>query len=211
MKLRIEPLNRISLSTIAHYDKAEDANQLKSSVSVELGVQLEQQLRKNWCWAAVACALANYYGASSGSDLWRQETLAWEILGESVELSKEQLDQLLTSSQFDQCAQLEQVLDRAGCLANWSSARPPFRRLMRELDAGRPLAASVGWRSGGHHYLLIDGYHRSQRTIHVLDSQTGQQQVCFDRFPQNYRAGGEWVETFWTKGCKNLGLMEEYK
>lgn len=200
MKLRIDPLSRASLSTAACYINIENTKTVPQAISVELGVKLERQYRKNWCWAAVACALAAYYDKG----LWTQEKLVWEVLGETVEPSEEQLHQLLTSSQFDRCAHLEQALDRVGCLANWSSARPPFRRLMRELDAGRPLAASVGWRSGGHHYLLIDGYHRSQRTIHVLDSQTGQQQVCFDRFPQNYRAGGEWVETFWTTGCKNL-------
>lgn len=191
MKLRIEPITRtaqrIGPLNRAGTPLAEDGRQL--------ALPLELQVRSNWCWSAVTCAIAAYYGDTS----WRQDRLAWRILAiDGVQPDCDPPPALLEDDLYNQQAALERTLRYVNCLAGWSCGRPPFRRLMRELDEGRPLALAIRWHSGQQHYLLVDGYCRTQRTLSVADPQTGRSTAAFDDFPLHYRHGGEWMETYWT-------------
>lgn len=192
MMVRIEPLARttqrigpIHLASLRHpFDDQQ-----------QLNLPLQPQWRGNWCWAAVTCAIAAHYGDTS----WQQDTLAWRILvPDGVRPNSLPPPALLQDERYDQQAGMERTLRYVNCLAGWSSGRPPFRRLMREIDSGRPIAIAIRWHSGPQHYVLADGYCRTQRTLSVADPQCGRATVGFDDFPLHYRRGGEWMETYWT-------------
>lgn len=188
MKVRIEPLARPNGRGVA-------AQPLETA-QVQLSVGLQEQQRPNWCWAAVSCAIAAYYGDTS----WRQATLAWRMLcADKVRPNSEPPPEFLLEERYNQQAPLERTLRYVNCLAGWSSGRPPFRRLIRELDNGRPLAVAIRWRSGSQHYLVLDGYCRQRRLLYGIDSQGGRFTASFDDFPLHYRHGGEWMETYWTQ------------
>jgi hypothetical protein len=201
MKIRIEPLSRTSARlTECHVEYLPSG---KGEYQLALSLQL--QLRKNWCWAAVASSICAYYK----NDNWPQLKVAWRMLDDTFDANKPVPEKIITELSFDQRAQLEQALQQVGCLASWSGARPPFRNLMRELDAGRPLAVAIYWGTGGQHYVLIDGYDRHNRTISIKDPQIGHTIFSFDRFPQDYRDGGEWAETYWTTRPPTSGSTGE--
>ncbi len=202
MRLRIEPLVRTAqrigpLHPVAGTAPAKDGRQLD--------VALERQSRGNWCWSAVTCAVAAHYGDRS----WTQERLAWRILAiDDVRPDQEPPRALLEDEKYNQQAALERTLRYVNCLAGWSSGRPPFRRLMRELDEGRPVAVAIRWRSGQQHYVLVDGYRRAERAITVADPQRGRSDVSFDDFPLRYRDGGDWTETYWTRSPYKMPHQE---
>ena len=183
MKLRIEPLARMAGPGHAEVPAGE--------LAVALTVALAPQQRPNWCWASVTCALAGWYGDTS----WRQDTLAGRILCPHLAGSPAAL---LKEERYNQQAPLERTLRYVNCLAGWSSGRPPFRRLIRELDSGRPLAIAIRWHSGAQHYVVLDGYCRQRRSVLGADPQAGRFEAGFDDFPRYYRHGGEWMETYWT-------------
>ncbi|WP_133678374.1 papain-like cysteine protease family protein [Paludibacterium purpuratum] len=192
MRLRIEPVTRTA-RRIGPLQLA--AVEVAAADGGQLGLNLAPQVRSNWCWSAVTCAIAAFYGDTS----WRQDSLAWRILAiDQLRPNCEPPPALMQEEQYNQQASLERTLRYVNCLAGWSSGRPPFRRLMRELDEGRPLAVAIRWHSGQQHYVLVDGYCRTRRTISVADPQCGRATVTFDDFPQHYRHGGEWMETYWT-------------
>ncbi|CAM3415547.1 C39 family peptidase [Paracidovorax anthurii] len=192
MKLRIEPLAR---TTRRIGPVRAGALAAQASDEQQLQLALEPQLRSNWCWAAVTCAVAAHYGDTS----WQQDTLAWRILApDDVRPDSAPPPSLLQEERFNQQAAMERTLRYVNCLAGWSSGRPPFRRLMRELEEGRPMAVAIRWQAGPQHYVLVDGYCRTRRAISVADPQCGRALVDFDDFPQHYRHGGEWMETYWT-------------
>ena len=192
MKLRIEPLARTT-QRIGPVPVPFDSSQYPPDC--ELNVAMEPQWRTNWCWASVACAIAAYYG----DDSWRQDVLAWRILcADQVRPNSHPPAAFLEQERYNQQAPLDRTLRYVNCLDGWSNGRPPFRRLMRELEEGRPLAVAIRWRTGSQHYVLVDGYSRQQRKIFIADPQSGRYEVNFDNFPANYRHGGEWMETYWT-------------
>lgn len=192
MRLRIEPVTRTAQRIgPLRPSPAEPAGEQ----SRELNLPFAPQWRSNWCWSAVTCAIAAHYGDAS----WTQDGLAWRILAiDSFEADSGPPAALMEDRAYDQQASLERALRYVNCLAGWSSGRPPFRRLMREIDDDRPVAAAIRWRSGQQHYVLIDGYSRARRTLSVADPQSGRETVPFDDFPLGYRHGGEWMETYWT-------------
>ncbi|MEI8633319.1 papain-like cysteine protease family protein [Vibrio sp. PP-XX7] len=147
----------------------------------QLDIGLEVQLRNNWRWAAVSCAIAAHYGDLS----WSQESLAWRILAiDTVKANSAPPSKLLTDKKFDQQTSLEATLRYVNCLVGWSGGRPPFRRLMREIDQGRPMGVAIRWHAGTQHYVIIDGYDRTSRTISIADSQAGRDTVAYDQFPK---------------------------
>ncbi|MGW8393833.1 papain-like cysteine protease family protein [Pseudoduganella sp. HUAS MS19] len=192
MKVRIEPLARPHGAGLA----APAPPALAQAAGVQLLVPTEAQRRPNWCWAAVTCAIAAYYGDGS----WQQPALAWRILcPDQVRPNCAPPPGLLEQERYNQQAPLERSLRYVNCLAGWSSGRPPFRRLIRELDSGRPLAVAIRWRTGSQHYVLLDGYCRHGRMLYGVDPQDGRFCAGFDDFPLHYRHGGEWMETYWTQ------------
>lgn len=195
MKLRIEPLARTAgRGPAAHRADAAPPVVFEGG-TVRLQVALEPQRRPNWCWSSVTCAIAAYYGDTS----WQQDSLAWRILcRDQVRPNRAPPAALLEEERYNQQAPLERTLRYVNCLAGWSSGRPPFRRLIRELDSGRPMAVAIRWRSGSQHYVLLDGYCRHRRLVVGVDPQGGRFEACFDDFPLHYRHGGEWMETYWT-------------
>lgn len=193
MKVRIEPLvrtaHRVGPAQLGALPQAGQAG-------TQLALDVAPQRRSNWCWAAVTCALAAHYGDTS----WRQDSLAWRILCPAqVTPNGDPPAALLDEERYNQQAPLERTLRYVNCLAAWSNGRPPFRRLMRELDAGRPLALAIRWQTGAQHYVVVDGYCRQRRTLYGADPQSGRFEAGFDDFPRHYRHGGEWMETYWTE------------
>jgi hypothetical protein len=192
MRLRIEPVTR----TARRIGPLSGDDPPAGGDGRDLRLKAESQVRGNWCWSAVGCAIAAHYRDGS----WTQAKLAWRILAiDEVRPNSEPPAALLEDERFNQQASLERTLRYVNCLAGWSSGRPPFRRLMREIDDGRPVAVAIRWPSGQQHYVIVDGYCRTARTIAIADPQTGRSIACYDDFPVKYRHGGEWTETYWTK------------
>lgn len=166
-------------------------NRPKNQLSI-LDLRLQPQKLSNWCWAAIAASLSQYYGTKG----WQQEAISSHILG--FNCSNFQQDKSI-EAHCNQYAMLDQALKLVGCYSHWSPSRPSFERIKQEIDRGHPLCVRVEWYGGGFHYLVLMGYYHETKEIYVDDSLYGLSVQNFAEFPHNYRGiGGMWRETFWT-------------
>ena len=134
------------------------------------------QGRPNWCWAAIAAALGRYYGSS--------------------DLTQARIASQVTDA-IDREARLDSALRLTGCFGHWSPGKPLLDRIRFEVNAGRPLAARIAWNQGGGHYVLVTGYDETG-ALQIDDPATGRAVHAYVKFPDSYRTGGGWTETFWT-------------
>ena len=134
------------------------------------------QSAENWCWAAIAASVARHYGAAPAD----QNEIAARLTGS-----------------LDREARLDAALRLTGCFGHWSPGKPLFDRVRFEINAGRPFAARIAWHQGAGHYVLVTGYH-ADGTLQIDDPATGQSVAPYSGFPERYRSGGGWTETFWT-------------
>ena len=145
-----------------------------------LAVAVARQEKSNWCWAAIACSVARYYGIGT----YRQADVAAG---------------LFDADGWNVIAPLDEALAVAGCAGYWSPGRPAFERIGAEIDAGRPLGVCIQWPTGPAHYVLITGCFRVTREIYVDDPLHGRSVQPFADFPMTYHGlEAVWRGVYWT-------------
>ncbi|WP_431040498.1 papain-like cysteine protease family protein [Streptomyces sp. P1-3] len=125
--------------------------------SKTLKIDMQKQVRSQWCWDASGVTIAKYWGR---------------------DVSQERFCQLAAQSGWVDCNNQPATLeDMAGGLARLglsSSGRSlnrnaTFSESNAEIAAGRPFAVRFGWRSGGGHMNVIYGYDSTSNMIAVGD------------------------------------------
>lgn len=179
MKLFIDSEQCSRSSILLHYRTPRlDGN------SVVLELNLAPQEKANWCWAAIAQALAGYFGLEAHSQSWIAEHCA-----EPGEADRQQGEH----------RPLSQVLDAMACGYYWTPGKPSFQRLVAQINHGLPLCVRIQWHGGHGHFVLIHGYQADLKALWVADSINGGSLQCFDDFPKIYGSrSGVWTETYWT-------------
>lgn len=158
----------------------------------ELQLTIQHQLQSYWCWAACSSSTSAFF---DGSSSWTQCRLA------NAELSQTTCCEDGASDPCDQPWYVDRALSRTGNLATRSAGRATWEAVRREIDAGRPVCARIGWEGGGGHFVLITGY-REAPEGHLLDVEdpwTGSASVELDEFTQHYQTSGSWTHTYLTQ------------
>jgi hypothetical protein len=151
--------------------------------TVVLELAVERQERPNWCWAAIAQAMARYFACGE----YRQSEVAaacgcGDAGGDGDTLT------------------LDRALTAMGCAFYWTPGKPSFQRLVFELNRGLPVCARIQWHGGDAHFVVIHGY-RSDQALMVADSIDGHGFQPYQAFPTTYGVrSGVWTETYWTLG-----------
>ena len=107
------------------------------------------QAQPEWCWAACAQMVLQYYGQSI-----QQCELASGLFGEPC---CDDRDSLL-------CNEPAQVTDLAGVYQKWGrnaafiQGQVPFETLQSEIKANRPIEIGFSWSDGGGHQVLVCGW-----------------------------------------------------
>jgi hypothetical protein len=158
--------------------------------SVALNVQ--HQLQANWCWAACASSSSGYYDPAT---TWGQCRLA------NAELGQGNCCNDGGSLACDVPWYLHKALARTGNLGSRASGTLPWRQLCAEIDAGRPVAARIGWSDGTGHFVMVTGYRKAGpvRELEVQDPWTGRSSVPLDVFETRYKSSGTWTHTYLTR------------
>ncbi|KAA5831778.1 papain-like cysteine protease family protein [Saccharopolyspora hirsuta] len=148
-----------------------------------LALVVERQERADWCWAAVACSVARFWGCHD----WSQERVA---------AATPRPGQPSSGSDF---ARLDDALSAVGCFDHWSPGHPGFARLATEIAVGRPVGVQVQAADFAH-FVLVIGYHRGRRELQIADPAHGPSVQPCDRFPICYPpVPGFWQGTYWTR------------
>jgi len=112
--------------------------------AVLLNLTLEKQQLENWCEAAIAMCLSNYYGTES----FDQAQVVGKVL--EVDCSTYQQDPVV-QKHCNQNSSLNLALTAIGCYSHWSLGKPSLERLRFEMNQGRPICLRVEWYQGGAH------------------------------------------------------------
>jgi hypothetical protein len=115
-----------------------------------LAFAMQDQKQINWCWAAVAASVGDFF---AGQPTWDQCTIANE------ELMRTDCCDGGATGPCNVYGYLASSLNRVHCLKSWAiSQRAVFAAVCDEIDSGRPVCLRVAWRGGGAHFVAITGY-----------------------------------------------------
>lgn len=156
--------------------------------SNNLPVTIPLQLQRNWCWAAVATGVANFFNIASG---WSQCRVASKALTPN-DCCAHPGSQGCNVPYF-----LNLALTVVGHYVAYSGVEP-MATIQLEIDAGRPVGARIGWAGGGGHFMVIAGYDLVNDSFLILDPIYGSNIVPRVTFETAYQGSGSWSNTFYT-------------
>ena len=161
----------------------------------QLGFAMQRQQQDNWCWAAVAVSVSDFYIPPSP---WTQ-----------CRIADAELDQAIcchdgASAACNQWWYLNRALDRTTHLVNWDEGMISLKAITHEIDNGRPVGVRVEWAGGGGHFVVVAGYQLDPgggHTIAVFDPWPASGDTlaqAWDTFAGQYLGTGRWTHTYYT-------------
>jgi len=165
-----------------------------------LFLKLQPQLQSEWCWAAVAASISRHYDPDSS---WCQCKLATRMTRSAKTGEK---DCCSSPHTCNRAQSLERALRLVGRLAGPPIPCPlPFGKIQKEILAGRPVCARIGWPgSATGHFILIYGCRKSKsgsQWLYVEDPLYGSSTWLYSEFCRNYQyAKGRWSHTYPIRG-----------
>jgi peptidase C39-like protein len=163
-----------------------------------LAFVMQQEEQDNWCWAAVAASVGDYYAAQ---ETWEQCEVA------NLELLRDDCCGDGAAGPCNVYGYLASALNRVHCLQNWQIAvRVAFAVVVGEINAGRPVCVRVAWRGGGAHFVVITGYDDPDPNVArvlIQDPYFQHQDIAWSDFLNVYRPvntqPGDWTDTYLTQ------------
>jgi hypothetical protein len=157
-----------------------------------LTVTMQTQDQTNWCWAAVAASIADYYG----SNVKTQCQIVTDMLPGAATA------RCCTDGSSAQCNkpyQLLKSLGDVGHLAATGSEPKPLKPeiVQSEIGAGRPVGIQIFWRdTGGRHFIAVTGY--AESSVDVRDPFYGPTTTPYLKLRDDYLGRGTWTRSYRT-------------
>src|SRR3954470_17398995 len=157
----------------------------------QLIFHLEPQLQDNWCWAAVASAIATFSGDPRHMN--QCDVAAALFPGRTC---------CGNPDACDEQASLGDALTRVQHLAQKVRSPVSYDTVCTEIAAGRPLCVRV--RSGGvGHFVVVSGFADgdTDQRLSVDDPKParGRVNVPYDALLTNYFGSGVWTHTYFVR------------
>lgn len=159
---------------------------------------IETQEQKEWCWAAVAATVGQYFFPQSPV---RQCQIASEVVpgvnGTCCDSTH--------VSQCDQPAALESALNALTNIVQQklnktsSDAALSFSEVQSRIDSGLPVCVHISWEDGNGHFVMISGYAISSTSgnwVDVSDPALGTSFTPYDEFTNSYLGIGRWDASY---------------
>jgi hypothetical protein len=155
-----------------------------------VGLDVQQQLESNWCWAACSTSVSHFYSSASK---WTQCSVA------GAELKQKDCCADGASAACNQPWYLDRALKRTGN-GSGSGGTLPIAAIRAQIDKGRPVGARIGWAGGGGHFVVISGC-LDDRTgiLEVRDPIYGTSEVPIATFAASYQGSGSWTHSYYTE------------
>jgi hypothetical protein len=153
---------------------------------------MQSQQQPNWCWAAVATSVAQFYNSATS---WTEQCdLA------SAELVKSCCP-AGSNAACDIPWYLDSALARVGHYNTYGTGPAPLPIIKTEIDNNRPLGVRVAWSGGGAHFVAISGYATSPGgdVVTIDDPIHARSTLLLSTFQSSYRGTGSWTHSYWTK------------
>jgi hypothetical protein len=159
-----------------------------------LAFTMQRQQQTNWCWAAVAASVAQYYDPGTR---WTQCLVA------NAQWFRTDCCGGGAAGPCNEYGWLDRALGAVGHLTRVEGGTSTFAVIDAEIAAGRPVGIRVAWRGGGAHFVAIYGTGELMATGHYVavdDSIYGKSDHTWADLCTSYRGDGDrWTTTFFTK------------
>lgn len=161
---------------------------------------IEQQAQNQWCWAAVSLSVFRYFN---------NQTFATQCaLVNSVFTPPEDCCQAGSGNDCDQSWDISEVLAQYGFLAAEVGGPLDFATLQQQIETAQaPVVIRVQFDDGmTDHFMAIVGCAvdaQGNQIVYVADPSQAAGNSCqyeLAGFPENYRPGCAWVNTYQTQG-----------
>lgn len=169
------------------------APELLPGTGTTLPFNMETQKQTQWCWAAVAVSLAQFFQNS-----FTQCQVANLVLNTDVCCAD--------PSECNQDNFLEDALSAVGHFRDIVFEPLPFTDVNGEITSNRPLGCRIGWFGGGGHFVIIHGASVDgsgaavKRWVAVADPLYGPSDYLINKFTSGYRQDtGEWTHSYFTQ------------
>jgi hypothetical protein len=121
-------------------------------------ITMQHQEKQQWCWVSAGLTIAKFQGFGSTQTDFCERA--------SQHFNKVSCDNKPAT-----------LGDMAGAWADLGMKHPgkglnraaSFAEIKSEVDAGRPVAARIGWKQGGGHMNVVFGYNEEEGTVAVAD------------------------------------------
>lgn len=155
----------------------------------KLDFVIQPQEQSEWCWAAVAASIANFY---AGNNQLKQ----CDVVNNA--LRRTDCCQDGSSDSCNQQVDVDSGLSRVGHLQRKQSGQPDFNTVVAEMNAGRPLAVRILWSEGGGHAIIVYGV-TDDRKVNIADPANADDEILvpFDDFV--YKDIGTWDKSLFTR------------
>jgi hypothetical protein len=173
-----------------------------------LTFRIQHQEQTEWCWAAVAASVQQYFEPDSEPALeLRQCKIANMVVQTDAVLNPITDPKCCKDPQpCNQPASLETALKkihkwRNTLVADSSTGATgtlTFAQVQREIDRGRPVCAGITWKSGGGHFVVVRGYRAlasGAHQLYIADPDNPSNLVDYDEFTMAYFGEGTWTST----------------
>jgi hypothetical protein len=162
------------------------------------GFVVPQQLQTEWCWAAVSCGVAAFYGPSQ----WTQCSIA------SAELAPLNCCGSDGPGACNQPWYLDRALTRVGHFDHMTAETSAFPGVQTEIGGRRPLGCRIAWAGGGAHFVALGGWSVAadgSSYVSVCDPFYGPVQKKYDDFVSAYMTSGDsWTHSYYTTGAMTV-------
>jgi hypothetical protein len=166
---------------------------------------MQTQEATNWCWAAVAVSVNDFFNPPNAlaGPPWTQSTLANKLLGITSSPGCDQTPVPTPCNKpeaLDVALTITQNLMPDGARFNQHLT---FDSIQKWVAAQLPLGARITWFGGGAHFIALDGcklMSSGQRMVHVQDpsfSSTSPPGLWdYDALVESYLEEGYWSDTY---------------
>jgi hypothetical protein len=157
-----------------------------------LPLAMQRQENDQWCWAAVASSVADFYGTGP--------TTQCAIAGSELGL-------VCCPAQppaigCDVPWYLDRALQRVGHLHCMTFVSESFATVQREVNGGKPLGARIAWSASGAHFVGLAGWSidaMGTEYVDVHDPFYGFTTSTYASFVAGYRSPGDaWTHSYFT-------------
>jgi hypothetical protein len=156
-----------------------------------LNVVVQDQEQTQWCWAAVAQAIDQFY--HPGSTLTQ------------CQIATKQLSANCCDTPLPNGCNRPSLLEKALCVVKCFDQGPthptlPFNDLRNRIKANdpKPICARIGYEDLGGHFVVIKGVLERAQMLLIADPSDGERLVPFSEFLENYQGFGAWSDYYLT-------------
>ena len=182
----ISAANRVNIAVESKFNLS---HLLYTSCILPFNMQLQTQ--SNWCWAATATSVSEFYSIFCN---WTQCKVA----------SQEMASDCCATPGSTTCNQpwyLDKALSRTNNHVSISGGTLSWEDVKDELEKGLVVGARIGWSGGGGHFMVIHGVSKVGNTkyLHIDDPIYQKSVLPYNTFATAYQGSGTWTHYYITK------------